>query len=52
MDTTRLKALCSRFPGATSRLHGHPGNVLVYSVGGKTFAYFKTSNPEKWRLSG
>jgi predicted DNA-binding protein (MmcQ/YjbR family) len=51
MDTTRLKALCSRFPGATSRLHGDPDNVLSYSVGGKTFAYFKTSNPEKWRFS-
>jgi predicted DNA-binding protein (MmcQ/YjbR family) len=23
----------------------------VYSVGGKTFAYFKTSAPEKWRFS-
>jgi predicted DNA-binding protein (MmcQ/YjbR family) len=51
MDTTRLKDLCSRFPGATSQLHGHPDNVLVYSVGGKTFAYFKTSDPEKWRFS-
>ena len=51
MDTTRLKVLCSRFRGATSRLHGHPGNVLVYSVGGKAFAYFKTSDPEKWRFS-
>ena len=51
MDTRRLKDLCSRFPRATSRLHGPPGNVLVYSVGGKTFAYFKTSDPEKWRFS-
>ena len=51
MDTRRLKDLCSRFPGATSRLHGPPGNVLVYSVGGKTFAYFKASDPEKWRFS-
>jgi len=25
--------------------------VLVYSVGGKQFAYFKTSEPEKWRFS-
>jgi len=51
MDTARLKDLCSRFPGAASRLHGPPGNVLVYSVGGRTFAYFKTSDPEKWRFS-
>jgi predicted DNA-binding protein (MmcQ/YjbR family) len=51
MATTRLKDLCSRFPGASCQLHGHPDNVLVYSVGGKTFAYFKTSDPEKWRFS-
>ena len=29
----------------------HPGNILVYSVAGKTFAYFKTSEPEQWRFS-
>jgi predicted DNA-binding protein (MmcQ/YjbR family) len=23
----------------------------VYSIGGKTFAYFKTSEPEQWRFS-
>jgi predicted DNA-binding protein (MmcQ/YjbR family) len=32
-------------------LYGEPSNFLVYSVGGKKFAYFKTSNPEKWRFS-
>jgi predicted DNA-binding protein (MmcQ/YjbR family) len=51
MDTQQLKELCGRFPGATSRLHGHPGNVLVYSVGDRSFAWFKTSDPEKWRFS-
>ncbi len=51
MDTTQLKDFCGRFPGATAHLHGHPSNVLVYSVGGKNFAYFKTSAPEKWRFS-
>ena len=25
--------------------------MLVYSVGGKSFAWFKTSDPEKWRFS-
>lgn len=38
-------------PGATSHLYGHPGNILVYFVGDKRFAYFKTSEPEKWRFS-
>nr|WP_255746345.1 MmcQ/YjbR family DNA-binding protein [Lysobacter sp. CFH 32150] len=38
-------------PGATSRLLGHPSNILVYSVGDRNFAYFKTSEPERWRFS-
>jgi predicted DNA-binding protein (MmcQ/YjbR family) len=51
MDTRQLKALCSRLPGASSRVLDAPMNVLVYSVGDKTFAYFKTSEPERWRFS-
>ena len=51
MDTTQLRNICSRFAGTSSRLHGDPSNVLVYSVGDKNFAYFKTSDPEKWRFS-
>ncbi|MFL0800247.1 MAG: MmcQ/YjbR family DNA-binding protein [Agarilytica sp.] len=31
--------------------NGHPSNILSFSVGDKRFAYFKTSNPEKWRFS-
>jgi predicted DNA-binding protein (MmcQ/YjbR family) len=38
-------------PGAAAVLHGAPSNILVYKVGGKTFAYFKTSEPERWRFS-
>lgn len=51
MNTAQLKAFCGRLPGATRRLHEPPRNVLVYSVGDKSFAYFKTSEPEKWRFS-
>lgn len=51
MHTTQLKALCGRFPGACSKLHAPPSNVLIYSVGGKSFAWFKTSEPERWRFS-
>ena len=51
MDTAGLKALCARMPGATSRLLEHPYNILVYSVGDKNFAWFKTSEPERWRFS-
>lgn len=51
MDTARLKRFCASFPAATVKLHGEPSNILVYCVGGKTFAYFKTSDPERWRFS-
>lgn len=51
MDTTQLKRFCAAFPAATKTLHGEPSNILVYAVGGKTFAYFKTSEPERWRFS-
>jgi predicted DNA-binding protein (MmcQ/YjbR family) len=51
MDTRRLKAFCGRFPGATTLLHRDPVNVLSYRVGDKAFAYFKTSEPERWRFS-
>jgi predicted DNA-binding protein (MmcQ/YjbR family) len=51
MDTSQLKAFCASLPGTSSRLYGEPSNVLVYSVGGKRFAHFKTSAPERWRFS-
>lgn len=51
MDTEALKAYCGRFPGAESRLYGEPSNILVYFVGGKRFAWFKTSAPERWRFT-
>jgi len=51
MDTPRLKRYCAAFPAAKEALHDEPSNILVYSVGGKTFAYFKTSEPERWRFS-
>jgi len=51
MNVAQLKAFCRAFPGATETLHGEPYNFLVYSIGGKKFAYFKTSQPEKWRFS-
>lgn len=51
MDVTQLKIFCRRFPGAAEKRHGAPYNILTYSVGGKNFAWFKTSEPEKWRFS-
>ena len=51
MNVAQLKAYCRSFAGATETLHGEPWNFLVYAVGGRKFAYFKTSEPEKWRFS-
>ena len=51
MNVRQLKELCRGFPSATETLYEEPYNFLVYSVGGKKFAYFKTSRPERWRFS-
>ena len=51
MNSEQLKRFCSKLPAATTKLHADPSNVLVYSVGEKYFAYFKTSEPERWRFS-
>jgi predicted DNA-binding protein (MmcQ/YjbR family) len=51
MNTRQLKAFCGGLAGARETLYGEPSNILVYSVGCKTFAYFKTSDPERWRFS-
>ncbi len=51
MNVAQLKRFCRRFPNAIETLYDEPYNFLVYSVGGKKFAYFKTSDPERWRFS-
>jgi predicted DNA-binding protein (MmcQ/YjbR family) len=51
MNTEQLKNFCSRLPGAEAILHGAPANILMYAIGGKRFAHFKTSQPEQWRFS-
>jgi predicted DNA-binding protein (MmcQ/YjbR family) len=51
MNVAQLKQFCRGFTSATETLWGEPSNFLVYAVGGKKFAYFKTSNPERWRFS-
>jgi predicted DNA-binding protein (MmcQ/YjbR family) len=51
VNVPQLKQFCRGFPGATEILYEEPYNFLVYSVGGKKFAYFKTSHPERWRFS-
>jgi len=51
MNVSQLKSFCRGHAGATETLHGEPYNFLVYAVGGRKFAYFKTSDPERWRFS-
>jgi len=51
MNVPQLKAFCRGFPCATETLHREPYNFLVYAVGARKFAYFKTSQPERWRFS-
>src|SRR5436190_22541858 len=51
MNVPQLKRFCREFPNTIETLYGDPYNFLVYSVGGKKFAYFKTSDPERWRFS-
>jgi predicted DNA-binding protein (MmcQ/YjbR family) len=51
MNVSQLKRFCRAFPHAKETLYGDPYNFLVYGVGGSKFAYFKTSDPERWRFS-
>ncbi|RNF84429.1 MmcQ/YjbR family DNA-binding protein [Montanilutibacter psychrotolerans] len=51
MDRHQLQAFCAALPGTTTRLYDDARNVLVFSLDGKQFAYFKTSEPERWRFS-
>ena len=51
MNVAQLKQFCREFPHATETLYEEPYNFLVYTVGGRKFAYFKTSQPERWRFS-
>jgi len=47
----QIKKYCLAFPGVEEELFSAPANILTYKIGGKKFAYFKTSDPEKWRFS-
>src|SRR5882762_4779193 len=51
MNVPKLKRFCRGFPCVTETLYEEPYNFLVYAVGGRKFAYFKTSHPERWRFS-
>lgn len=51
MDVSEVKGFCLSLTAATASERGKPANVLTYKVKGRNFAYFKTSEPERWRFS-
>ena len=51
MNVEAVKKFCLSFPGVTEHESVEPSNVLGFHVGDKFFAYFKTSEPERWRFS-
>ena len=51
MNVVELKRHCRGYRGARETDHGEPWNFLVYTIGERKFAYFKTSDPERWRFS-
>lgn len=51
MNVAALKRFCRSLPGAAERLLPDPYNVLIYGLAERDFAYFKTSEPERWRFS-
>jgi len=51
MNIKQLQKFCRELPGTGERLLPDPWNILVYSLDKTNFAYFKTSDPERWRFS-
>ena len=51
MNVRQLQKFCQTLPGTSERLLADPANILVYSLDKINFAYFKTSEPERWRFS-
>ena len=51
MDINEVKKYCMSFAAVMEKDIGEPSNILSFSVYNKKFAYFKTSEPERWRFS-
>ena len=51
VNVKQLQKFCRDLPGSNERLLRDPYNILVYSLDKINFAYFKTSEPERWRFS-
>ena len=51
MNINEVKQFCNSLQGVEEIEKPHPKNYLSYTLLGKKFAYFKTSEPESWRFS-
>ena len=51
MNLDDVSQFCRALPGCEERLIAHPGNIQLFEVHGKQFAYYKTSEPECGRFS-
>ncbi|MBL4638667.1 MAG: MmcQ/YjbR family DNA-binding protein [Proteobacteria bacterium] len=51
MNINEVKHFCNSLQGVEEIEKAQPKNYLSYTLLGKKFAYFKTSEPESWRFS-
>lgn len=51
MRRKQVQDFCLGLAGSEQKTTGEPSNIQTYKVGTKKFAYFKTSDPERWRFS-
>ncbi|OZG72815.1 hypothetical protein BTA51_12610 [Hahella sp. CCB-MM4] len=51
MNVEQVRAFCLSLPETYEKVSGEPANIHVFKIRDKQFAYFKTSEPEKWRFS-
>lgn len=51
MDVKITKTFCRSLPCVSDKVFEHPSNIQTFYIHNRKFAYFKTSDPEKWRFS-
>ncbi|MEH6626490.1 MAG: MmcQ/YjbR family DNA-binding protein [Motiliproteus sp.] len=51
MELTQLSDYCCSLPAVTTAEIGTPGNIFRFKVDKQTFAYYKTSDPQRGRFS-
>ena len=51
MNVEQLQAYCASLAYSSVNHYADNRNVITYSLDHKKFAYFKTSEPERWRFS-